>query len=79
MRKINVDPESPTGKMLLKMLEDKKLVNAYLRGEVDKAVLDANGIKLVNPFSNSPQARVLYYGVHTIDCCTLPRPVGVAP
>ena len=56
MRKITVDPDSPTGKMLLKMLEDKKLVNAYLRGEVDKAVLDANGIKLVNPFSNSPQA-----------------------
>lgn len=49
MRKINVDPESPTGKMLLKMLEDKKLINGYLRGEVDKAVLDANGIKLVNP------------------------------
>lgn len=47
--KKEVDPESPTGKMLLKMLEDKKLINSFLRGEIEKSVLDANGIKLVNP------------------------------
>ncbi len=35
--------------MLLKMLEDKKLINSFLRGEIEKSVLDANGIKLVNP------------------------------
>jgi hypothetical protein len=49
MKTKSVSPDSPTGKMLLKMLEDKKLVNAYLRGEIEKSVLDAKGIKLVNP------------------------------
>ena len=50
MKPIKVDPNSPFGKTVLKMVEDKKLINADLRGEVAKSELDAKGIKLVNPF-----------------------------
>lgn len=32
-----------------KLLEDKKLIAAYLRGEITKDVLDERGIKLAMP------------------------------
>ena len=44
--------QKDTGKILSsakKFLEDKKLVSAYLRGEVSKEILDDKGIKLAMP------------------------------
>ncbi len=32
------------------MLEDKKLIDAYLRDEITKEELESKGVKLVNPF-----------------------------
>lgn len=37
-------------RIAIKMLEDKRTVGAYLRGEISKEELDAKGIRLVNPF-----------------------------
>jgi hypothetical protein len=45
-----VNPNSRAGKLILKMLEDKRLINAYLRDEITKEELEAKGVKLVNPF-----------------------------
>jgi hypothetical protein len=47
-----VNPDSPAGKIFLKMLEDQKWINAYLRDEITKEELEARGIKLHNPFKN---------------------------
>ena len=49
MKPVKVHPDSPFGKIIIKMAEDKKLVRAYQRGEISKSELDAKGIKLVTP------------------------------
>jgi hypothetical protein len=49
MKTKSVSPDSPTGKMLLKMLEDKKWFNAYLRGEITREELALKGVKVGNP------------------------------
>ncbi|MBK9451625.1 MAG: hypothetical protein IPN95_19875 [Bacteroidetes bacterium] len=50
MKPKRVHPDSAAGKLLLKMLEDKKLIDAYLRDEITKEELESEGVKLVNPF-----------------------------
>lgn len=47
---IKAHPNSPLAKIAIKMLEDKRMVSAYHRGEVTKEELEANGIRLVIPF-----------------------------
>ena len=49
MKPSKVHPESPFGKIVLKMWEDKLLVKSYFKGEVSKEDLKAKGIKFVNP------------------------------
>ena len=50
MKPKRVHPDSAAGTLLLKMLEDKKLIDAYLRDEITKEELESKGVKLVNPF-----------------------------
>jgi hypothetical protein len=50
MKPKRVHPDSAAGKLLLKMLADKKLIDAYLRDEITKEELESKGVKLVNPF-----------------------------
>ncbi len=47
MKPKRVHPDSAAGKLLLKMLEDKKLIDAYLRDEITKEELESKGVKLV--------------------------------
>lgn len=51
METIKTTPEkgSKQSSMASKMLDDKKAIIAYLRGEVPKSELDKRGIKLVQP------------------------------
>jgi hypothetical protein len=49
MDPIKVHPDSPFGKILLKMAEDKRLVNQYIREGKDLRELRAKGIKIGNP------------------------------
>ena len=46
---VKIHPDSPLGKIVIKMAEDKKMVQAYFRGEVSMIELESKGIKFVDP------------------------------
>jgi hypothetical protein len=47
---LKAHPNSPLAKIVIKMAEDKKLVNQYMLGEISREELEAKGVRLVNPF-----------------------------
>ena len=49
MKPIKIHPNSPLAKIVLKMAEDKRLVNQYIREGKDLRELKAKGIEIVDP------------------------------